>query len=209
MLRVETPVLPPVDQTRERPRRPSFLVQILGLQDLLEQPQLVVRIEDGEIRPEADKLGMHAQDLGADRMEGAEPRHRLFGAGERRHPLTHLAGGLVGERDRQNFVRASPPRGDQICDARGQDAGLADARAGENENRPVQRLDGPALLFVQPFEEGRMDGVRASRRRPLVSGLGVYRPAGRNHGIKTIRIALHLRNHALASRTTQPWLSNV
>ena len=74
MLRVQSPILPAVDEHRQRSRRPALVVQILGLQDLLEQSKLVVGIENGEIRPQPDELGVHAQDFGADRMECAEPR---------------------------------------------------------------------------------------------------------------------------------------
>ena len=39
-------------------------------------------------------------------------------------------------------------------DPGGEDARLADAGAGENEDRPVQRLDRAPLLFVQSIEIG-------------------------------------------------------
>ena len=79
-LRIDPAILPSIDQICERSRRPAFVVQIFRLQKLLEQPQLVVGIENGEIRPQTHELSMHPQDLGADRMERAEPRHRLLGA---------------------------------------------------------------------------------------------------------------------------------
>ena len=62
-LRIDAAILPPVDQIGERSRWPALVVQIFRLQELLEQAQLVVGIEDGEIRPQAHKLGMHAQNL--------------------------------------------------------------------------------------------------------------------------------------------------
>ena len=62
-LRIDAPVLPSIDQARERSRRPAFVVQIFRLQKLLEQAQLVVGIENGEIWPQAHELRMHAQDL--------------------------------------------------------------------------------------------------------------------------------------------------
>ena len=42
--------------------------------DLLHQAQLVVGVEDGEIRLQPHHLGMAAQDARGDRMEGAEPQ---------------------------------------------------------------------------------------------------------------------------------------
>src|SRR5690606_26301992 len=46
------PVLPVVDETGELAGGPALLVEVLGLDQLLEQPDLVVRVEDGEIGPE-------------------------------------------------------------------------------------------------------------------------------------------------------------
>ena len=156
MAGIEAPVLPAVDQIRQRARRPAFFVEIFRLQDLLEQAQLIVGVEDGEIRSQAHELGMPAQDLGADRMERAEPGHALLGPGQRADAHAHLARRLVGEGDRQDLMRASAAGGDEMRDAGGQDARLADAGAGENQDRPVQRLDRAPLLFVQAVEIGRI-----------------------------------------------------
>ena len=46
-------------------------------QKLLEQADLVVDIEHGEIGFELHQFGMGAQDTATDRMKGAEPRHAL------------------------------------------------------------------------------------------------------------------------------------
>ena len=164
-LRIDAPVFPPVDQIGERSRRPALVVQIFRLQELLEQPQLVVGIENGEIRPQAHQLGVHAQNLGADRVERAEPRHRLLRTGEDSNPLAHLPRGLVGEGHRQDLMGAGAAGRNDVRDSGGQDARLAHAGAGENENRPVQRLDRPALLFVQPLEVGGISVVRTSDER--------------------------------------------
>ena len=64
----------------------------------LHEADLVVGVEDGEVRLQADQLGVAAQDLGADGVEGAEPGHALGGAADQRaDALLHLARGLVGE----------------------------------------------------------------------------------------------------------------
>ena len=188
---IEPAVLPSVDQARQRPRRPALVVEILRLQDLLQEPQLVVRVEDGEVRPQPDKFGVHAQDLDADRMERAEPGHALRRAGEHGDALAHLARGLVGERHRENFVRASASGRDQMGDAGGQHAGLADPRARENKDRTVKRLDGAPLLVVEPREIGRQAvrarrAERARRRRSalVVESLGSLRH-GTNHAPPT------------------------
>ena len=55
--------------------------------------------------------------------------------------------------------------GHNVRNSGGEDAGLAHACAGENENRPVQRLDRPSLLFIQPLEIGRISVVRTTDER--------------------------------------------
>ncbi len=54
---------------------------------LLDQADLVVGVEDGEVGLQADQLGVAAQDLRADRVEGAEPRHALD---DRRRPCAPM-----------------------------------------------------------------------------------------------------------------------
>ena len=99
MARVETAILPAVDLARQRARRPTFVVDILGLQNLLEQPDLVVGVEDREIRLQTDEFGMPAQDFRADRMKRAHPGHAFDEAGQLPDPLAHFARRLVGEGD--------------------------------------------------------------------------------------------------------------
>ena len=68
-------VLPAVDEAGKLARGPALLVEVRGLDQLLEHAQLVVGVEDGEVGLEPDQLGMAAQHSRGDRMEGAEPRH--------------------------------------------------------------------------------------------------------------------------------------
>ena len=106
----EAAVLPAVDQAREHARRPALLVDVLGFQQLLEQPDLVVDVEDGEVGLEAHQLGVPAEDLHADRMKGAEPRHALDGLADHgADALLHLARGLVGEGDGEDLARPGRP----------------------------------------------------------------------------------------------------
>ena len=70
---------------------PALVVDILGRGDLLDQAQLVVGVEDGEIGLQPDRLGMAAQDARGDRMEGAEPQALGGLADHRAEPLAHLA----------------------------------------------------------------------------------------------------------------------
>ena len=149
-------VLPAVDQAGEHARRPALLVDVLGLEQLLDQPDLVVDVEDGEIGLQPDQLGVPAQDLAADRVEGAEPGHALDHAADHgADALLHLARGLVGEGDGEDLRRPGPPGGEDVGDARGQHPGLAGPRAGQHQHRPVERHHRLALLRIEVLEIGR------------------------------------------------------
>ena len=58
-------------------------------------------------------------------------------------------GGPVRERHREDLPRPDALDADEVGDPVGQDAGLAAAGAGEDEERSVGRRDGPRLLRVQ------------------------------------------------------------
>ena len=78
-----------------------------AVEQLLHQPDLVVGVEDGEVGLQPDQLGVAAQDLHADRMEGAEPRHALDDLPDHRADAQlHLARRLVGEGDGEDLRRA-------------------------------------------------------------------------------------------------------
>ena len=107
----EGAVLPAVDQRQEQPRRPALLVDALGEDELAQEPQLVVGVEDGEVRLQPDELRMPAQELDAERVEGAEPGHALDDAADQpADPRLHLARRLVGEGDREDLGSAAPAR---------------------------------------------------------------------------------------------------
>ncbi|MPL84433.1 hypothetical protein SDC9_30398 [bioreactor metagenome] len=149
-------VLPAVDDARELARRPALLVHVRGEDQLFQQPDLVVGVEDGEVRLQPDEFRMPPQQLDADRVEGAQPRHPLDRTAEQpAHALLHLARGLVGEGHGEDLVRAATARMDQMRDARGQGLGLAGAGARQHQHRAVKRLDRGALRGVQPLEIGR------------------------------------------------------
>ena len=174
----QSAVLPAIDERSQLPRRPAVLVETLGFDHLLQEADLVVGVEDGEARLEADELGVAAQDLDADGVEGAEPRHALDGAADEiADALLHLARRLVGEGDGEDLAGERTARGEDVGDARRQHARLAGAGAGEHEHGAVERFDGRALLRVETVEIGRgcMDRCRAlqrARRDGLPHGCG-------------------------------------
>ena len=177
--RHQAAVLPAVDQPGQHPRRPALVVDVVGLQELLQEPHLVVDVEHREVRLELRQLRMGAQDAAADGVEGAEPRHALDGLAEHlAQPVLHLACGLVGEGHRQDLARAGAALAQDMRNARGQDAGLAGAGAGQHQNRAVQRLHGVALLGIEPGQifrshrGARTRGDAAGRRLVVGDALG-------------------------------------
>ena len=109
--RAQTAVFPAVDHGGELARGPTLLVDALGRDHLLHQPELVVGAEDREIGAQVDQLGMPPQDLGADGMEGAEPLHAFGDRSDQGcDPLAHFPRGLVGERHRRGCRTAAPCR---------------------------------------------------------------------------------------------------
>jgi len=62
--------------------------------------------------------------------------------------LLHFAGGLVGEGDGED-VSGRDALGNQVGDAKRDDAGLAGARPGQDQQRPLEGFDGLALLGIE------------------------------------------------------------
>ena len=171
----EPAVLPAVEQAREYAGRPALVVDPFSLQQLLDQADLIVDVEDGEVGLEPDQLGVAAQDLHADRMKGAEPGHPLDDlAHHQADPCLHLARRLVGEGDREDVARAGPSGRQDVSDPGGEDASLAGSGTGQHQHRPLQRHHRLALLRVEIGEIGR------ARRRPRARGNAAF-PRHRRH----------------------------
>ena len=172
--RRQSAILPAVDQAGEHARRPALVVDVVGRQKLLQQADLVVDVEHGEIGFQLHQLGMGAQDASADRMKGAEPRHAFDGLAEHvAEAKFHLARGLVGEGHRQDFAGAGAAHAEDVGDARGQHPGFAGAGARQHQHGSVQRFHRLALLGIEPGEilRGRgRPGARgnATGRGPMV-----------------------------------------
>ena len=164
-------VLPAVDPMRQRARRPPLVVDVLGLQNLFEQADLIVRVENGEIGFEPDQFGVAAQDFRADRVKSAEPLHRLGAlADQRLDALAHLARRLVGEGDRENFPCPREAEAQYMGDAGREHARLAGAGAGQHQHGSLERLDGGALLGIEHVEITRPPRQRAGLRGETAGG---------------------------------------
>ena len=163
-IRRQAAVLPAVDVARQLPRRPAVLVQSLGFDHLLQQADLVVGIEDGEAGFQPHELRVPAQDLDADGVERAEPRHGLDrAADEAADALLHLARSLVGEGHGQDLMTLGPSHGHDVGNARREHPGFAGSGTGQNQYRTVESFNGGALLRVEPLE---VDRGHAGRSRP-------------------------------------------
>ena len=114
----------------------------------LDQILRVVAVENGEIAPVTEQIGVRAQNPRADGMERAAPERRQFLPQQIRDAPHHFAGGLVGERQQQDAVGGNALF-EQIGDAIGERAGLARAGAGDDERRAGRRGDGGELLRIQ------------------------------------------------------------
>ena len=151
--RPQTLVLPAIESGGELAGRPALLVDAVGLDQLLDQAQLVVGVENGEVALQADEFGMFAQHANADRVEGAEPGHALDDAADQlADAFLHLARRLVGEGHREDLRGKGAARRQNVGDAGGQHARLAGAGAGQHQHRAVQCFDRLALLGVHAAE---------------------------------------------------------
>ena len=159
--RVEHLVLGPADRPEDR-RWPELAGQrqVLLAQDLLHQRLLVVGVVDDEPPADADRLAVATEDAGTERVERAGLDLATGLADERHDALAQLPGGTVRERHRQDRPRPDALDADQVRDAVGQDAGLAAAGAGEDEERAVGGRDSTSLLRVQAAD----DLLRAASR---------------------------------------------
>ena len=95
-------VLVPVDEPLHLPGRPPGLVQLHGLQDALDEPQLVIGVEDLESLRQARFLPMCAQQAVRESMKGANPHGAGRDTEQRFQAAAHLPRRLVGKGDRKH-----------------------------------------------------------------------------------------------------------
>ena len=139
-------VFPAVDDAGEHPGGPALVVDIGSRDELLEQADLIVGVEDREVRFQTDEFSMTAQQLDADRVEGAEPGHAFDILIERAADAEfHLARGFVCEGHGEDFVGPGGARHQQMRDAGGERFGLAGARPCEHQDGAFHLLDGFAV----------------------------------------------------------------
>ena len=148
------------DSTRGRP---ALVVDVLGLQQLLDQPRLVVGVEDGEVAASA-RPARHGGAASRTPIAWKVPSHMPsaappISAGD---ALAHLARRLVGEGDGQDLRRPGAAGDQEVGEPRGQHAGLAGAGAGQHQQRAVAR--GSTAWRCSSFSPSRW-AVGATARR--------------------------------------------
>ena len=111
----------------------------------------------------------------AERVERAGHDVPAALADEADDPLAQLGGGPVGEGDREDPPRGDVLDADQVGDPVGQDAGLARAGAGEDQQRALGRRDGARLLGVERPDDLRRRACLSAAARAAGSGGGTGR----------------------------------
>ncbi len=164
-------VLELVDPVLHVARHVARLVQLLLADHLLDQPLLVLAVEDLEARRQAGQLVMQPQQPVRDAVEGAHPHGAARHVEQFLDAVAHLGRGLVGEGDGQDVVGRGAQRADRPGDAMREHAGLAAAGAGQHQRGTGGRGDRGALFIVQRVEDrGEVHGATS-------------RPAGGKSGV--------------------------
>ena len=150
--RREQTVLGAADPPLDRARLEDLFVEVLGLERRLDQPQLVRRVDDREVRPQTHPVAVAPQQANAEAVEGADEDIGVA-ADQVERPTAHLVRGLVGEGDGRDPPRLDVPFGDQPGDPVRDDPGLARSRAGDDEQRTAVVGDRRELFRVQAGTE--------------------------------------------------------
>ena len=142
-------VLGVADLRQRHARLDDAIVYLKLLEDLLDERDLVGRVVDDEIARQTDRPGIAPEQPRAERMERRDPRADQRSSRQRLDARAHLFGGLVRERDREDFVALRVPLGKQVGDTLRDDARLAGAGAGKDEQRSVDVQNGVALFGIE------------------------------------------------------------
>ena len=135
------------------------------LQTPLDDRLLIAAVVHDEIAVDAVGRAVDAEKLGADGVEGADPHiPRYRAADEGLDARLHLAGSLVGKRDREDIPRRNVVLGDEVGDAVREDARLAAPGSGEYEQGAFVVQHGLALRGVQCIENRRHEKGLANGR---------------------------------------------
>ena len=99
--------------------------------------ELIGRVVDDEVARQADVRRLAPQQPRAQRVKRRDPHLAAVDAEQRLDARPHLFRRFVGEGDGEDPVRLGQPLADEVGDAVGDDARLAGARAGQDQQRAV------------------------------------------------------------------------
>ena len=143
------PVLGLADAAQHHAWLEDAVIKPEFLDELLDDGLLVGRVVDREVAGQADVGGLASQEACAHGVERGDPHGAAIGIEQGLDALAHFPGGLVGECDSQQLVWPRMPFGDQVRDAMRDDAGLAGAGAGKNEQRALDVSNRGLLLVIE------------------------------------------------------------
>ena len=136
-----------------------FLLDAERLHNVAHHALGIVVIVDGELAGVAQQVGVLTQHAHAHGVERAYPHAAGAAGDERCQTLAHLGRSLVGKRDGQDLPGLNVQVAQHVGDAEGQDAGLARAGAGKDQQWTFGRQDRLALGRVQAIDiDERLDG---------------------------------------------------
>ena len=144
LLRTLAMIFRVADPTKDLPRCQVVVFDLQLGHCQLDGRKLVVVVVNGKIPRQAGRSRFAPQKARAERMKRGKPRLRGRDSSaqqEIRKAIAHLFRGFVGERDGEDGF-GGHSLGDQICHAIRDRAGLAGARASEDQHRAFGGLDG-------------------------------------------------------------------
>ena len=156
-------VLPGGDAREQATGRVQLLGEVQGAHGLPHRRELVGLVVDEEAGARGPAASASRRRRRTQKLWKVDIQLPEGPAGEQGlGPGAHLLGGLVREGDGENALRRHPAIEHEVGDAVGDDAGLAAAGAGEDEDRTLDRQNRFSLAGVQAPQDGR----RLSQLRP-------------------------------------------
>ncbi len=165
ILRGDQVVLGGRDGSVNAGRAVEFFVQVQFADGALDQGLLVIAVHDDEVVVKGQVLCLAAQNARTIGMESAQPDALAALGKQVLQAVLHLAGGFVGERDRQDVVGLYAHCVDQVGDALGQDARFTGAGSCQHQRLTQPGGDGGTLLRVEKVEVDHGRGI-VPRRQP-------------------------------------------
>src|SRR5882724_2922513 len=146
-------ILVGIDEPLNFARHPAGFVEILRADELLDQPLLVLGVQDLKSLRQPGLTPVQAQEPMSNAVECPDPQAASRNTQQLLDAAPHLARGFVRERHGQNAVRRGASGLDDPNDAVSEDARLAAARAGQHQHRPQRGGHSVALCLVQRIQE--------------------------------------------------------